>query len=141
MTNNHGRLGISGSHHGKAGSQDSGRQRINESQDRGILREDEDQSRQDSGQDGGQPVNAKHVVEHYKWAPCIKAMQLSTTLQGWASDIPRGVQEETMYEETTGAFKDQFGDQHLVVAYHSQMKRRTNTVVCPCKSLLSPSNS
>jgi hypothetical protein len=71
------------------------------------------------------------VVEHYKLPLCIKAMHLPTTLQGWASDIPHGVHEGAIYEETAGALEDQFGDQHLVAAYHSQLKTRTQLTGVP----------
>jgi hypothetical protein len=56
------------------------------------------------------------MAGHCKWAPCLKAMNLLTALQGQASDIFHGVLKEATYEETIKALDDHFGDQHLATA-------------------------
>jgi hypothetical protein len=49
------------------------------------------------------------VVEHYKWAPYVKARHLLAALQGWASHVLHGVSNGAMYEETIEALEDHFG--------------------------------
>jgi hypothetical protein len=42
-----------------------------------------------------------------------------------ASDVLNGVPKVATYEETIGALKGRFGNQHLVALYHTQLKTRT----------------
>jgi hypothetical protein len=46
------------------------------------------------------------VVEHYKHAPCVKAINLPTTQQGWDSDILHTVPEGAMYNESVGVLEN-----------------------------------
>lgn len=46
------------------------------------------------------------TAEHCKWASCIKAMYLLTTLQDLASDVLHGDPKGVMYKETIGALED-----------------------------------
>jgi hypothetical protein len=65
------------------------------------------------------------VVEHYKWAPHVKAMHLLATLQDRACDVLHRVHKGVTYEEAIDALEDHFGDQLLVTVCHTQLKRRT----------------
>jgi hypothetical protein len=68
------------------------------------------------------------VAEHYEGVPHAEAMHMLTAPKGWASDVLHGVPKEAMYEETTEALEDCFGDQPLVTAYHRQLKTRIRSV-------------
>jgi hypothetical protein len=46
------------------------------------------------------------IAEHCKWVPCIKIVQVLTTMRGQAYDVFHGAPEGAMYEETIGATKD-----------------------------------
>jgi hypothetical protein len=48
-----------------------------------------------------------------------------TALQGQVSKVLHGVHKGVTYEEIVGATDDQFGDQHLAIGYHSQLKTKT----------------
>jgi hypothetical protein len=48
----------------------------------------------------------KAVAEHYKWAPCVKAVYVLTALQGRASDVLYGDPKGGTYEESTEATED-----------------------------------
>jgi hypothetical protein len=79
------------------------------------------------------------TAEHYKEAPHVKAMHLNG-LVSQASDL-HGDPKGAMYEETNGAPENQYGDQHLVAAYHTLLKMQTKMIVSPCMSSSLPSNS
>jgi hypothetical protein len=85
------------------------------------------------------------IAKHYKEAPHVKATHLHC-LVGHASDVLHAVQQRgppahwAMYKETNGAPENRYGDQHLVVAFHTLLKRHTKTMASPCMSSSLPSN-
>jgi hypothetical protein len=57
-----------------------------------------------------------------------KSTYLITAFQGWATDVLHRVPKGATNEETLEALEDRFRDQHLAVAYCSQLKMRTQGV-------------
>lgn len=70
-------------------------------------------------------------MEHYKETPNVKATHLNGPVDQ-ASNVLRGDPKRAMCSETNGAPENQYGDQHLVVAYHTLLKMQTKTTVSPC---------
>jgi hypothetical protein len=50
--------------------------------------------------------NIEGIVEHYRRTPCVKAMHLLTTPQGWAFDILHRAPKGVTYKETIRATED-----------------------------------
>jgi hypothetical protein len=65
------------------------------------------------------------VAEHYKWAPHAEATHGLAALQDRAYDVLHEVRKEAAHKEPIRATEDRFGDQHLVIAYRTQPKTRT----------------
>jgi hypothetical protein len=74
------------------------------------------------------------VAEHYEGVPCAEATQ------GWVSSVLHGDPKGGTYEETIRALEDRFGEQHLVIGYHNQLKIWTQDDGDPCRSLPPSSN-
>jgi hypothetical protein len=51
-------------------------------------------------------------------------MYLITALQGRAAEVLYGIPINATYEETLQTLEDRFGDEHLTVAYRSQLKEK-----------------
>jgi hypothetical protein len=63
--------------------------------------------------------------------PRERATYLIVVLEGWASDVLQGGPKRATYGKTLEALEDHFGDQHLAVAYRSQLNTRTQRVGDP----------
>jgi hypothetical protein len=64
-------------------------------------------------------------VEHYNWAPHIKATHLLTTLQGRASYVLHGDPKGETDEETTRHLRTNLGTSYLATGHHNQLKTQT----------------
>jgi hypothetical protein len=64
------------------------------------------------------------VAEQYKQVPRLRAKKLLIASQGRASDFLHGVPKGVTYEGTIGTLENRYGDQHLVAAYHTQLKTK-----------------
>jgi hypothetical protein len=65
------------------------------------------------------------VAEHNCWTRQEKCTYLITAFHGRSTDVLHGVLKEAIYVETLQALEDRFRDQHLPVAYRSQLKTKT----------------
>jgi hypothetical protein len=68
------------------------------------------------------------VAEHNDWMPPEKSAHLITALNEPAVHILCGLPTGVTYEEVNEALENRYGDYHLEVVFHSQLKRRTQLV-------------
>jgi hypothetical protein len=88
-----------------------------------------------------QPVFLKQfniMVEHNYWIPCKRATYLISALIEPAARILHGFLTGGTYTEFTEAIGNRYGDHHLEVVFHSQLKIMTQLMGDSCRTLPVP---
>jgi hypothetical protein len=77
-----------------------------------------------NGMEEMKATESEAIAEHCEWEPCVKATHLPTVPQDSGPNVQHGAPKGVMYKGTIRVL-DQFGDQHLAIEYHNQLKTWT----------------